>query len=701
MSEADAFGPWLDRQLRRKGANQADLALDLGVTRAAVSAWVNGRAVPRMDKLRRIETFLGLEFGASMKTTEDTHLAAELGWRHRREHPDGGRELGNAAAFAFEANLQVLAREATQNSLDERLDETRPVRMRFTLHEIRGERLQRFLGLLKWETLEPHYEEAAKLEQKSGRALREGLRSLREEERLLLLRIDDYNAKGLTGNDYGDGRFAAVVRDQLNSLKKDTSAAGSYGLGKATLWAASQLGMVLMNSTLSEPYEGRQERRMIGRLDLPWRRVDGEGWAGPAWFGEPDDRRGDATRSWWADEATAKALYLDRDSADPGTSFLVVGAYDASGQVDSNNLEALHERLAAGLARDFWGAMVAGRDEHPMLVASVTSLRNGQGVTPEERVDPHFYQPARSRALQAFLNDETVPQLTARDDVARATVTLVLSPLKEPDARKPSEGEAPSQHEAVLLLTPVDDSDSDPNRLVCMRGSRMVVRSQRIGDLPLGGAGPFQAVLLAGLATRRNTEDARAAERFLRAAEPPDHNDWRSTEDLTATYRLGAVRRLNDFKNAMRLRAIELVRAPEPQNQNDEGPAVLAQLLRLDRPKAKRSRSYPTVDGITGEVDSAEAWHVRVTVGLPEREDAWVLKPVLKFRTRSGPAVAVEWESLTPERDCEVVGEGLLRFSTGADKAVFNGVSRVSSHPVAAYLARVEVDVRRAQEVAE
>lgn len=53
----DPFGPWLVRQLRRAGVTQSGLATELGVTRAAVSAWVTGRAEPRSDIRRRIVKF--------------------------------------------------------------------------------------------------------------------------------------------------------------------------------------------------------------------------------------------------------------------------------------------------------------------------------------------------------------------------------------------------------------------------------------------------------------------------------------------------------------------------------------------------------------------------------------------------------------------------------------------------------------------
>ncbi|QES18640.1 hypothetical protein DEJ46_05705 [Streptomyces venezuelae] len=54
----DPFGPWLARQLRRAGLTQSDLATELGLTRAAVSAWITGRAEPRSDTRRYIVKFL-------------------------------------------------------------------------------------------------------------------------------------------------------------------------------------------------------------------------------------------------------------------------------------------------------------------------------------------------------------------------------------------------------------------------------------------------------------------------------------------------------------------------------------------------------------------------------------------------------------------------------------------------------------------
>ncbi|MFE1909571.1 helix-turn-helix domain-containing protein, partial [Streptomyces gardneri] len=282
--KGEEFGSWLVRQLARADMKQVDLAQHLGLTRAAVSAWANGRAEPREETKRAIAAVFDIDLASVRNRTTDIASALPRQWRHRPAHADGGREYGNAAAFAFDSDLSVLAREATQNSLDERHDPTAPVRVRYVLHELTGDQLETFLAALQWDELRPHYEAAVIGRQKVSRSLRAALDDLDEQRSLLLLRVEDYNAAGLTGSEYQDGRYAAVVRRQLDSHKQAGGrAGGSYGLGKATLWATSRLGLVLVNSTLSTPHEGRFERRVVGRLDLPWHELDGEAYAGPAW----------------------------------------------------------------------------------------------------------------------------------------------------------------------------------------------------------------------------------------------------------------------------------------------------------------------------------------------------------------------------------------------------------------------------------
>ena len=648
--------------------------------------------------MRLIAEAIGTDPGTIHTRTTDAVTGRPTAWYHRPAYADGGREFGNAAAFAFEADVEVLAREATQNSLDERLDRTRPVRVRYTLHELSGEHLVRFREAIGWDSLRPHYEAAAAQEQKVGRVIAEGLRDMNERDRLVLLRVDDYNASGLTGDDYDNGRFAAVVRRQLDSHKSDDGAGGSYGLGKATLWATSRLGLVLINSTLSVPHEGRTERRLIGRLDLPWRVVNDEQWAGPAWFGEPDTTPGSegVARSWWADEDTVERLHLTRDSDEPGTSFLIVGAHDvASGVSDAaddegdedESIQSMHKKLLNALANNFWAAMTSGVATPPLLEASVRSLRNGVVVMHEQRVDPFEAQPARTRALKAYFDGETVERLTEVGQVA-----MVRVPLRIPAQRGRSKA---AQHEAVLLVTAAEDTDGKPNQLVSMRGSRMSVKTARVPDLPLGTS-PFQAVLLAGHAAGQDAVEAEQAEAFLRASEPPEHNKWGQTEELRAGYSPTAHRRITEFTRMANGAVRELV--ARRKEQNSEGPKVLRDLLRLDGVPAAGSKGggFPTIFDVDAFVNEAGAWQVEAEVKLPVRQDGWVMSPVARFDVRSGGRPSVSWAEVVAGENCQFL-DGALHFKAGARTATFSAITDASTHPVRAALAGLIVDLEKSK----
>lgn len=702
IGESEDFGSWLGRQLRRRNMAQAELATAVGVTRAAVSAWITGRAQPRPETVRLIADAFDTDLATVYERTSDAVAARPVTWYHRPAHADGGREFGNAAAFAFDADLGVLAREATQNSLDERRDPTRPVRVRYVLHELTGEHLRSFLGAVQWESLKAHYAAAATTDQKVGRALAEGLREMEASGSLLLLRVDDYNANGLTGPEYEDGRFAAVVRRQLDSHKGDNRrAGGSYGLGKATLWATSRLGLVLVNSTLSVPHEGRTSRRLIGRLDLPWREVDDQAYAGPAWFGEPDSDRAfeNVSRSWWANEKETTRLHLEREGEDPGTSFLVVGAHDAAAvAVGDEGLQAMHDKLCESLAENFWAAMTGTDTVPPLLEASVRTLRNGAELIPEARVSPEERRPALARALRAYLAGETVTELTGRTDVVERAVTLTVPPL-----RTDGKGASAVAHDAVLLLTPADGNDRTHSQVVSMRGNRMRITSRRPRDLGLG-VEPYQAVLLAGFATGRDGEDVVRAEAFLRASEPPEHNRWEWTEELSDAYVRGAKRRLDEFRVAAddAVRAVVGARAAVPTD--GAGPELLRNLLRLSSPAgggravARRGRGYPVIDDVDGEVDATGAWSLRVRVAVPQQDDPWRLSPTACFGAAgSGSGSPVRWAELTATENCSFAGDVLV-VAPGVRYAMFSGVTDVDSHPVTAGRTNVTVSLRRAAE---
>ena len=711
METGEEFGPWLARQLKLAGKTQAELADELKLTRAAVSAWITGRSTPRPTVMTDIAKALGTDVGTVHTRTTDTQAGLPVTWYHRPGYHDGGRDLGNAAAFAFDADVQVLARETCQNSLDERVKENgRPVKVRYTLHELTGEALDDFRDAILWNDLFPHYSAVSEIagNQKVGRVVDAGVRDMYEKGRLVLLRIDDYNASGLIGDDYADGKFAAVVRRQLESLKSGPGAGGSYGLGKATLWATSALGLVLINSTLSKTHEGRTERRVIGRLELPWREVDGRPYAGPAWFGRPDpDSPGaDVARSWWADEETVARLHLARENDEPGTSFLVVGAHDVASldeklsdiddetadvdeesTGDTRDICRMHRRLVEALGRDFWAAMTGGGGRFPLLEVSVRTLRNGVVVVEEEQVDPSTEQPARTRALRAHYEGTTVERLTEAGQVAARNVPLKL-PLS--GGAKGTLG----THQAVLLLTEAEERDhGGKNQVHSLRGNRMTVKRAGVSKLPLG-TNPFQAVLLAGEAAGESVPFAQEAEDFLRAAEPPEHDRWGQTEELTLRWSPSAYRRINNLTAEVNSAVKELV--ARPKRGNREGGEALRKALTVKaKPKAKVPTGpvVPVLDHLDATIGDGGEWQIVAEVSIPRGDEITPMVPLAQLDVRSGGRPRLEWAELVAVEGCEVE-DGTLRFAPGARRAKFRGATDVTSHPVRTTLTRLVLELR-------
>lgn len=686
----------LDVELNKQGKTQAALAEAVGVSSATVSQWRSGTKQPSATNMIKVAEFLGVqaawlsygELGTTSRTVDPKERAAyarDCSWYHRPAPQDAGRELGNAAGFAFHGGLATLARETSQNILDEAQAGQPTVEARYTLIELTGARLDAFLKAIQFEDLRPHLEAAAESRQKVATVIRAGLASMKEDRKLILLRVEDYGAKGLVGPEYEDGNYMAVVRNILDSFKGD-NAGGSYGLGKSVMWACSQFGLVLINSTLSVAQDGNREGRFIARLELPWHRLPRAGgsrfdaYAGPAWFGEKDPARGGVTRSYWGNDALAADTYLAREEGQSGTSFLIVGAHDPDDQVQT--IEQMHDQLVDALAKNFWPAMVERAGDDPgMMTTLVRSERNGVALK-SDLVDPYSYSPAKARMLQVHRDDLTVDSLENPGDVVRRRVTLEVP-------KRLNDGAHASQiHEAVLLVTEADEDERDLNRVAYLRGSHMVIREEAVAGLPMGSR-PFHAVVLAGLAAGDEPAD-KAADRFLRAAEPPEHDNWEVTPDLSSSYARGYNKALADFKSGVRKAIREIV--GRPTRDLSDGPDALKELLRITPPVVDTTKR-PRVKSAIGKPDEEGRWSLDIRVSLPAREAAWSFSPVLRFGTESGAAIPVVWEELVGESKCSATGD-VVMADPGAREVRFRGTSKADTHPVEASLATALVDVR-------
>lgn len=699
----DSLSDRLAALIATRGLTQSSLAERIGVSRATVSAWCAGAKAPTRDNTARLAGELGvtpqyLEYGDAGKRSgpedgqaraaERRRYATETGWYFREPPKDRGRELGNPATFAFIPSLESLARETGQNSADEKLEGETGVHMRFHVIELSGSHLDGFLAAIKWSELEPHLRASSESDQKSSVVIREGLRELETERRLVLIRIDDFNARGLIGPEYESGNFAAVARNTLDSFKGEM-ATGSFGLGKAAMWAASRFGLVLINSTLSVAEEGRRDARFIGRLEIPWHQdSEGRAWAGPGWFGKLQDDG--VAGSYWGNLSLLEDVHLLRTDSAPGTSFLIVGAFDPSG--DAISSDQMHDALAEAMARNFWAAMVETDDEPARLRVGVVTSKNGL-VLRDTIVDPSAYSELTGRVelLRAYRSGAISDEF---DDEGSVVVreALLQIPKRHDSA---GGGHDAIDHDALVIIAPAEEGSPDANVVSYMRGSLMTIEQRVLRGLPLGSQS-FRAVVLAGLAAGADPGD-RAAERFLRSAENPQHNRWEGTTDLTTRYAIGAKSRLSEFFDNVKMRVREVV--TKQIDDPDDGPEGLKELLRITPPKPE-AEARPRVRELSGAPDPISgAWSVDVTVSLPKRkapkaDDPWVFDPVLSYGTESGPSIGVKWDSIDPVADCELTERGRLISRSGARTARFRAVTDPSSHPVGSSRAKVIVDVR-------
>jgi transcriptional regulator with XRE-family HTH domain len=692
------IGQRIKLALNQRGMRQSALADAIGTSGAAVSAWVADRKPPKPENVEAIAAALGVEaswlqFGKGEGPVPDPDderdaYRSALEWYWQETPKDGQRVLGDPAGHVFELRPHTLIRETGQNTLDELLAGEQTVELEYTIIELEGKEARRFLETLDFDSnLRGHLEACAQEgRRKHAAVIDSGLKKLDNDGRLRLIRIADYGANGLTGPEYDSGRFTAVCRNTLDSFKGgNESAGGSYGLGKATMWTASWMGVVITNSTLSIPQGEISDNRFFVRAELPWHSDDSKEWNGPGWFGEKDVDRG-CTRSYAGNSTLAKDLLVERPGDRPGTTFLIVGAYDPSGEAD-DDLESLAATIRKEVAENFWAAMVRRGDRPPRLRAVVRTQRGREQLS-EQVVDPADYVHPMVETLTKFYGEEQVESLGEVGDVVAEPVMLRVPKRRGADPHPEFE------HEATLLIAQTDEpADSDSiSRVVYLRGNNMTIRDYKLTPLPLG-AKQFNAVLLAGLAAGDSPQN-RQAEKFLRAAEPPAHNRWQGTPDLTSRYARGGASTIKTFEQAVKNAIREAIR--DRGGGGDEGPEPLKELLRLLEPPEKHTR--PRVKKISPQLDSATgAWTMEAIVSVPPG-DRWSFAPVLRFGTESGPPIAVGWKTVSPLKRCQAV-DGRLQTDSGARTVVFRAESDPATYPVRFDRARVRLDLGRVHRI--
>jgi hypothetical protein len=722
MRADKSFGERVAAALRLRNMRAAELARAIGQKPAIVSHWLTGKRRCPEDVVAEIARVLRvsnrwLSEGEGTPPTRQAQIpgtmtvptsdegqehGTQLGWHFRRAPVDGGRDYGNANTYATPPKVATFVREIGQNSTDAAYrfgGVPSPVVMRYSVIELSqgSDAYSKFLERLSYPQLKAHIEYA--VNEAAGRSklalkLREGLSAFESEKRIVLLRVDDYGTVGLHGpelTDSGDDQlrsspYAALVRNNLDSSKDAATAGGSYGLGKAVLWNCSALSTVLFASRI--PNEDRGIR-VTGRTELTWHRSAHESFAGPGWFGAPPY----GTSNWIHDNSILKDLCLDRESRLPpgvevqsswGTSALVVGFQDPEGEGVEDVAELL-KKIAEAAAENFFPAILGAR-LRVILEHSVDGVRRSQ-----VEISPDEYIPEFCGALRAHSADELAENLEEPGNTIRRTIDHRIpgTRLDAPGVDCYDEMNAKSQLLIRYDEDPREGSEARfANSVALVRGRGMVVRYWSREGIGLG-AKPFHAILLAGEAVGGESAQ-RAAEQFLRLAEPPAHDAWEYRQEVKVAYKVGARSRLKELMESI---TEELRKALRPTEGGEaDGPEELKRLLQFggaDPVPAKATLREIKARLING------AWHIDAQIHFNDRSKTLRVSPRVWIDVESGSAIRLPWNTLSFQRGRDILhsDNGAVVIAPPFRTVSISGVTSTSADGIEAALCRAKLDL--------
>ena len=481
----------------------------------------------------------------------------------------GARHGGLAQAEVFNKDIGTFVREVLQNARDQRLPLIEKVRVRFHLEEISGGDLDSFIESMAWSELEPHLDSigAAGYVTISGR-VRDSLESLRSTGKLRLLRIDDFGANGLTGDeDDPESNFNALCRHTLITPGGRRESGGSFGLGKSVLWRFSGFSTVLFSSSVS----GASPRfRFFGRTLLAWHTTPEGEWEGSGWLGASETRpTGIRASSIWDDDADTAAYgcRLSRPLEDTGTSILIVGFDDPSVE-DEPSIEAHCASFVEAAGRWFWPALASGDMEVFVEGFDETGEIYARQAHPTAEVEPFVIAQSKDADL--------VTVVAEPGEIAERQIALRVPAQRDDSFGHPR----PEVQATATLRVRLAESEEEAlqNSVALERGTGMIVQYHEPARMSLLEQ-PFHATLVAGTAHGDSDAD-RAAEEFLRAAEPVAHNEWTTTTDrLHTEYALGAQAALRQFLERIAAGVREMLRPPV--SDVNEAPEALRKLFPL------------------------------------------------------------------------------------------------------------------------
>ncbi len=183
-----------------------------------------------------------------------------IGWNFPNSNFGEDRGAKEAGIETFKGKLfESLAKEICQNSLDVRKDFNNPVRIEFALSEVEREKIYGVDDLSK--AIE--YCKNSWRKGSNEYSLMEKADIVCKNDRIRVLRISDFNTKGLTGSNRNESSDWKDLVKSSGVSNKDGEMGGSFGIGKYAPFACSELRTIFY-STLDE--DGLKAFQGVARL---------------------------------------------------------------------------------------------------------------------------------------------------------------------------------------------------------------------------------------------------------------------------------------------------------------------------------------------------------------------------------------------------------------------------------------------------
>jgi RNA polymerase primary sigma factor len=272
--------------------------------------------------------------------------------------------------------LEIFVREVLQNSLDaaeEKSGGAKKVRVHIRLHRINDPRgKESFLSAIGWTELKKRVAASNRVRLNRQETIEFGDPDKLEKGPINILEISEIGTIGLVGpeavlNEMDERRmpgeppkaYIALTRDDARREKQGLGSGGTYGLGKAVLWAASEIQTVFFFSHLSTPWKDTTHRA-AAQARLGPHFIGNNAFRGLGYGGDMKEGWCRPIRNQQAqDLATKLGVGRRAEASEAGTTIVIPFWSQPDSDVDDEL--ATHVLIARYAARYFWPAIIDGR----------------------------------------------------------------------------------------------------------------------------------------------------------------------------------------------------------------------------------------------------------------------------------------------------------------------------------------------------